>query len=327
MPHGTSSPVSTNGSSIGGSTGDVERSLLLCILFVPQSMDYGDLLQFLGPSQNCIDYIRVIRPENSSHGYTALLCMDSLDAADRFYVEYNGKRFNSLEPEICHVGYVKHVEAVPSSELATFIPNTIAELPACPVCLERMDEAVSGVLTIVCNHSFHCECLYKWKDSRCPVCRYCKRMEDEDRYLLGRNTCMEEGCDSTENLWMCLICGNIGCSRYTDGHAFRHFLDTQHTYVMELETQRVWDYAGDNYVHRLIQNNADGKLIEFPGRTGNVNNISGLTDSSFEAGETRHGDAMERPTGGLGGACNDDKMECDTAGIHLFAHQSIGVTA
>ena len=28
---------------------------------------------------------------------------------------------------------------------------------------------------------------------------------------------------------------------------------------MELETQRVWDYAGDNYVHRLIQNKVDGK--------------------------------------------------------------------
>ena len=33
---------------------------------------------------------------------------------------------------------------------------------------------------------------------------------------------------------------------------------------MELETQRVWDYAGDGYVHRLIQNVADGKLVELP---------------------------------------------------------------
>jgi len=31
---------------------------------------------------------------------------------------------------------------------------------------------------------------------------------------------------------------------------------------MELGTSRVWDYAGDNYVHRLIQNKADGKLVE-----------------------------------------------------------------
>jgi len=40
---------------------------------------------------------------------------------------------------------------------------------------------------------------------------------------------------------------------------------------MELETQRVWDYAGDAYVHRLIQNRHDGKLVELPsiGSTSN----------------------------------------------------------
>lgn len=33
---------------------------------------------------------------------------------------------------------------------------------------------------------------------------------------------------------------------------------------MDIETQRVWDYVGDGYVHRLIQNKADGKLVELP---------------------------------------------------------------
>lgn len=37
----------------------------------------------------------------------------------------------------------------------------------------------------------------------------------------------------------------------------------------------MWDYAGDNYVHRLIQNKADGKLVELPPaagiETGNAN--------------------------------------------------------
>jgi BRCA1-associated protein len=39
---------------------------------------------------------------------------------------------------------------------------------------------------------------------------------------------------------------------------------TTHLYALELETQRVWDYAGDAYVHRLIQNRTDGKLVELP---------------------------------------------------------------
>lgn len=59
-----------------------------------------------------------------------------------------------------------------------------------------------------------------------------------------------------------MICGYIGCGRYVRGHAYNHFQHTQHTYSMELGTNRVWDYASDNYVHRLIQNKTDGKLVQ-----------------------------------------------------------------
>ena len=37
---------------------------------------------------------------------------------------------------------------------------------------------------------------------------------------------------------------------------------------MELVSQRVWDYAGDGYVHRLLHNARDGKLVEFPDPRG-----------------------------------------------------------
>lgn len=43
---------------------------------------------------------------------------------------------------------------------------------------------------------------------------------------------------------------------------FRHFQETQHTYAMELGNNKVWDYIGDNYVHRLVQNKSDGKLVQ-----------------------------------------------------------------
>jgi BRCA1-associated protein len=61
-----------------------------------------------------------------------------------------------------------------------------------------------------------------------------------------------------------LICGHVGCGRYNGAHAFDHHLSTSHCYALELETQRVWDYAGDGYIHRLIQTKSDGKLVEFP---------------------------------------------------------------
>jgi hypothetical protein len=55
-----------------------------------------------------------------------------------------------------------------------------------------------------------------------------------------------------------------GCGRYRAGHAHTHWLTSSHCYALELESQRVWDYAGDNYVHRLIQSKTDGKLVEVP---------------------------------------------------------------
>ncbi|CAI9298874.1 unnamed protein product [Lactuca saligna] len=44
-----------------------------------------------------------------------------------------------------------------------------AEQPSCPVCLERLDQDMRGILTTICNHLFHCSCISKWTDSSCPV--------------------------------------------------------------------------------------------------------------------------------------------------------------
>jgi BRCA1-associated protein len=30
---------------------------------------------------------------------------------------------------------------------------------------------------------------------------------------------------------------------------------------MQLGSNRVWDYVGDNFVHRLLQNKDDGKMV------------------------------------------------------------------
>lgn len=61
---------------------------------------------------------------------------------------------------------------------------------------------------------------------------------------------------------MCLICGNIGCGRYAGAHAYIHFEMTSHTFTKSLGQDLVWDYAGDNFVHRLIQGSIDGKMVE-----------------------------------------------------------------
>ncbi|PWN29619.1 hypothetical protein BDZ90DRAFT_258532 [Jaminaea rosea] len=201
----------------------------------------------------------------------------------------------------------------PATRLALSLAN---ELPTCPVCLERMDSAVTGIMTVSCQHSFHCECLSRWADGRCPVCRYsqnraakgqaaasllmragaqagrarrseerepssdlslvadeCPRGTQEDEPSADDDeddsaaTCCAS-CGATDDLWVCLICAAVGCGRYKAGCAARHFTQSNHLYSLELETARVWDYVHDGYVHRLIQNRADGKLVELDGAAG-----------------------------------------------------------
>lgn len=162
---------------------------------------------------------------------------------------------------------------LPSTSLSTKpkAPPTPAliELPTCPVCLERMDES-TGLLTILCQHVFHCSCLQKWKGSGCPVCRYTQDDLGKKNYStdedVGLNECTI--CRSASNLWICLICGNIGCGRYDAAHAFFHYQQSSHCFAMDLNTQRVWDYASDGYVHRIAQNKTDGKLVELPSALG-----------------------------------------------------------
>ena len=47
---------------------------------------------------------------------------------------------------------------------------------------------------------------------------------------------------------------------------------------MQLNNNRVWDYAGDNYVHRLVQNKSDGKMVEVD-EGGNVVDSTEKLDS------------------------------------------------
>lgn len=181
-----------------------------------------------------------------------LLDFRSTESAIDFYDNFNGVPFNSLEPEnLCHAIWVSGVEWATDDGA----PPNHTELPTCPVCLERMDESIDGILTILCNHPFHANCLIKWGDSTCPVCRYLQTPE-----LTEESLCME--CDGKDSLWICLICGHVGCGRYQGGHAATHYRDTHHTYALQLGTDRVWDYAGDNFVHRLLQSKTDGKLVE-----------------------------------------------------------------
>lgn len=139
-----------------------------------------------------------------------------------------------------------------------------------------MDET-SGLLTIPCSHIFHCNCLQSWKGSGCPVCRFTNTSELEGTPNDPANPYSQPFgssvsnlctvCDCADDLWICLICGYLGCGRYKGGHAKDHWKETAHSFALELETQHVWDYAGDLWVHRLIRDKGDGKVVELPNRS------------------------------------------------------------
>ncbi|XP_057474441.1 BRAP2 RING ZnF UBP domain-containing protein 2-like isoform X3 [Actinidia eriantha] len=251
------------------------RKTLVCVLGVPNHMTYADFCQFCGSFIQHILEMRIVRNDGMEDKYSVLIRFGDQSSTDTFYKHFNGRHFSSLEVEACHVLFTVDFQYTGSIEHAQTSPASSTEQSTCPVCLERLDQDTSGILTTICNHSFHCSCISKWTDSSCPVCRYCQQQSEKSICFV---------CQTSENLWICVICGFVGCGRYKEGHAIRHWKETQHCYSLELETQRVWDYTGDNYVHRLIQSKTDGELVELNHHGAHVEDGCGSCNCSVDPG-------------------------------------------
>ena len=175
------------------------------VLAVPSWMTPSDFLTFVAPAADGMAHLRLIRCVDSMSLGAPIQCCARRDSvpnrsmviikffnpadAAEFVEAYNGKPFNSMEvcvqsflftvvpypfcqPEICNIVHILSVkfdtEDVVSQTVARLSSSqsSMYELPTCPVCLERMDSAITGLITVPCSHTFHCTCLSKWGDSR-----------------------------------------------------------------------------------------------------------------------------------------------------------------
>jgi BRCA1-associated protein len=219
----------------------------LAILNLPTYMTTTDLFEMIQPQRDLL-HIRIIK-EESRDTYMVMITFETPAKARRWKGQWK---------EPWQVIFISPFD------------DQGVELPTCPVCLDRLDSSITGLLTTPCSHTFHSTCLREWNhvhskeklafgtenptsysfvDSPCPVCRYSTVFKPEG----NDQVCLTVDCKEKENLWICLVCGNLGCGRYSKAHAQSHYKETHHLYAMELQTGRVWDYAGDGYVHRLVQ--------------------------------------------------------------------------
>ncbi|KAL0429756.1 UNVERIFIED_CONTAM: BRAP2 RING ZnF UBP domain-containing protein 2 [Sesamum radiatum] len=107
-------------------------------------------------------------------------------------------------------------------------------------------------LTTICNHSFHCSCISRWTDSSCPYVGIASNSLRNQYVMLARLQKIF-GCVSYVAL---LAVGGTGKDMPL-------VIGKKHNTAILLNWKRSeWDYAGDNYVHRLIQSKTDGKLVE-----------------------------------------------------------------
>ncbi|KAJ2779627.1 hypothetical protein GGI15_003818 [Coemansia interrupta] len=243
---------------------------VLCVALVPGYMTPTDFLSFTGAHHTHISHTLAVRHAHAPSGCLVALRFTSAAHAEDFRRAFDGRTFSPLEPEVCTVGRVHgaRMPGRPAGHLGHPLEAFRVEGGEnCAVCLEPLE---GPLLTIMCRHTFHAGCLGRWGDGACPVCRGRQTAAFVDHEAVrgldglaeppaGDSQCQE--CGRADDLWICLVCGTVGCGRYASGHAKDHFARTAHPYAMKIDSKAVWDYAGDGYVHRVLQSAGDGKLV------------------------------------------------------------------
>ncbi|KAK6936961.1 BRCA1-associated 2 [Dillenia turbinata] len=129
----------------------VGRNPLVGVLGVPNHMTYADFCQFCGSFIQHILEMRIVRSDGMEDRYSILIRFDCQDSADNFYKYFNGRRFSSLEVEVCHVLFTVNVQYTGLIEHALSLSANSTEAPSCPVWLSENRQSEKWELKYTCS--------------------------------------------------------------------------------------------------------------------------------------------------------------------------------
>lgn len=243
---------------------------MVALMDVPSYMIPNDIIHFFSSYLNEIISIRIVRriPSHShshSSSYMALILLKSYEMLKSFLNAFNGQELTSLlEPTLCCIYTVKNI-TIKSASTDKIDPD---ECERCVLCLDSISTILPKSFTTYCNHTFHIDCIVKLEAPQCPVCRF--QHDSSQSSLSECSICgfqggnnhhnstgheIIEGHSSPRDIWVCLVCGFIGCGISQQSHIQRHYETELHAYAINTDDGRVWDFAGDGYVHRLVLSN------------------------------------------------------------------------
>lgn len=280
------------------------HSTAVFLVGVPGQVSKRQLRFFLGEYGPCVRGAWLLRDEiPGQYGVVVRFCCAR--HAEGFRASRHGQRFTPVDTEVGIVIPISGVVTVPVDADAKGLqppgpqrrlvgpgghdverPSCapLTHLPTCPVCLSRLEPSVSGAVVRSCMHASNCMCRAQTTSAGCAVCFHVEGARrtsgDNPGPGMGRDSEEEVGgplragptvcfrCEETSGLWICVICGTIGCGRYASKHAQAHYLETGHSLALDLATQRIWDYEKDRFVHRIMamgaEESGEGFDLELP---------------------------------------------------------------
>ena len=223
----------------------INRTKSILLINLPEDVTVDYFINYIGEEIEKINSITIIT-EPKTNFRSLIIKFFEQDMADNFYYNYKVKSIKENKSEFLYFVFLRNItyNTYKNQNIINLKNNKNEEeyqIPTCPLCLEKIETSNCGIETLL--GIFPCERWTNYKTS----CKVCSKLSQS---VINSLTC--EKCKINTSLWCCLICGNIGCNRYQNGHAVEHFKETHHRYSLELESQRIWDYSFDKWVHRVI---------------------------------------------------------------------------